>query len=156
MLISWYSTRSLGTKRADRLAAGALPDLLTVEEAAVLLRVGRNQAYQLTRQWRATRGERGLPVIEIGPHCFRVPLHGLEEFAGTKFTAFPAPPPLAAVPGLSDADSTTSAQAEVGRAPEDRDAGTAVLVPGKVTPLRRCRPANGQGQLSLFDPSDLP
>jgi hypothetical protein len=37
------------------------PDFLTLEEAAQILRIGRNQAYELARVWRATDGERGVP-----------------------------------------------------------------------------------------------
>jgi hypothetical protein len=32
------------------------PDFLTLEEAARILRIGRNQAYELARVWRATDG----------------------------------------------------------------------------------------------------
>ncbi len=42
------------------------PDFLTMEEAAQILRVGRNQVYELARVWRATGGERGVPVVEFG------------------------------------------------------------------------------------------
>ena len=48
------------------------PELLTVEEAAAVLRVGRTSAYQLAHQWRATDGECGLPVITLG-RLLRVP-----------------------------------------------------------------------------------
>jgi hypothetical protein len=57
------------------------PDFLTVEEAAALLRLGRSQAYELTRVWRATGGERGLPVLEFG-RILRVPKAALLRVAG--------------------------------------------------------------------------
>lgn len=46
--------------------------LLTVCEAAAILRISRNGAYTLSRQWRANGGRVGLPCIEIG-RSIRVP-----------------------------------------------------------------------------------
>lgn len=48
------------------------PQTLTVEEAARILRIGRTIAYALTREWRATGGRSGLPVLELG-RSLRVP-----------------------------------------------------------------------------------
>jgi hypothetical protein len=64
------------------------PDFLTMEEAAQILRVGRNQAYELARVWRATGGERGIPVVEFGrrlrvPKAVLLRLAGLAEPLGT-------------------------------------------------------------------------
>jgi hypothetical protein len=53
------------------------PTVLTVEEAARLLRISRNAAYAAARQWRATGGRQGLPCIEIG-RTLRVPRAGLD------------------------------------------------------------------------------
>ena len=61
--------------------AGAVPDLLTVEEAARLIRVGRTKAYAMATEWRATGGRSGLPVVDFG-HVLRVPRHALEELIG--------------------------------------------------------------------------
>ncbi len=55
-----------------------LPDVLTVEEAAAILRIGRSAAYTLARRYRATGGREGLPVIELGRHL-RVPRSGLRR-----------------------------------------------------------------------------
>jgi excisionase family DNA binding protein len=48
------------------------PQTLTVEEAARILRIGRTAAYALAREWRATNGRSGLPVLELG-RTLRVP-----------------------------------------------------------------------------------
>jgi len=54
--------------------------LLTVEEAAAVLRIGRSLAYQLAREYDATGGVSGLPVIRLGG-CLRVPRWALLELA---------------------------------------------------------------------------
>jgi excisionase family DNA binding protein len=69
-------------RRRNVVAAQELmPDFLTVEEAAKVLRIGRTAAYGLTRQWRATSGAVGLPVVRFGRQL-RVPRAALEAFAG--------------------------------------------------------------------------
>lgn len=55
-----------------------LPEVLTVEEAARVLRIGRGAAYELARQWRDSGGLRGLPVIELG-RTLRVPRAALRQ-----------------------------------------------------------------------------
>lgn len=54
------------------MALDDLPDFLTVEEAARILRVGRSRAYELTQRWRATAGKEGIPVVQLGRQL-RVP-----------------------------------------------------------------------------------
>ncbi len=54
------------------------PEVLTVEEAASILRISRNAAYALARQWRATGGRAGLPCVELG-RTIRVPRAGLRQ-----------------------------------------------------------------------------
>lgn len=57
------------------------PDFLTMDETAAILRIGRNQVYELARVWRATDGERGVPVVEFG-RLLRVPKAALLRLAG--------------------------------------------------------------------------
>jgi hypothetical protein len=135
---------SLGTARADRVTAGTLPDLLTVEEAAVLCRIGRNKAYSLARQWRATNGRCGLPVVEFG-HTLRVPRHALEQMLGVKFTAWPADSagPACERPVPSRATAPTAVDP-----PPRADVATS-----NVTPIRRRRARGESDQLPLFQPA---
>jgi len=53
-------------------------EVLTIEEAAAILRISRNAAYTLARQWRATGGRVGLPCIELG-RSLRVPRAALRQ-----------------------------------------------------------------------------
>jgi len=48
------------------MALRDLPDVFTIPEAAALLRIGRNTAYEQARIWRATGGQEGLPVLTLG------------------------------------------------------------------------------------------
>jgi hypothetical protein len=58
-----------------------LPDFLTVEEAAAVVRIGRSAAYELARRYRVTGGAEGVPVIVLG-RLLRVPRAQLEVWAG--------------------------------------------------------------------------
>ncbi|MHB8329523.1 MAG: helix-turn-helix domain-containing protein [Acidimicrobiales bacterium] len=59
-------------------ALDALPLVLTVEEAAAVLRIGRSAAYEQARIFRATNGAEGLPVICVG-RILRVPRAAFER-----------------------------------------------------------------------------
>ena len=65
----------------DRLEA-SLPALLTIDETARVLRIGRSLAYQLAAEYAASSGTRGLPVIRVGT-CLRVPRWALIELIRT-------------------------------------------------------------------------
>jgi excisionase family DNA binding protein len=58
--------------------AADLPEVLTVDEAARLLRIGRNNAYALAREWLASGGAHGLPVVKLG-RSLRVPRAALQR-----------------------------------------------------------------------------
>lgn len=53
-----------------------LPDMLRVEEAARLLRIGRSAAYSAVAQFEDTGGSEGIPCIRIG-RTLRVPKRAL-------------------------------------------------------------------------------
>ncbi len=63
-----------------------VPDFLTVEEAARVLRIGRTAAYALARVWRESGGREGLPVVPVG-RLLRVPRAALEAMAGGAISA---------------------------------------------------------------------
>lgn len=56
-----------------------LPELLTVEEAATALRIGRSKAYALTVEYERTGGASGLPFIWCGGQK-RAPRHALVAY----------------------------------------------------------------------------
>lgn len=49
-----------------------LPDFLTVEETAAVLRIGRTSAYAEIRRWETTGGSAGVPSVRFG-RAVRVP-----------------------------------------------------------------------------------
>ena len=61
-------------------------DVLTVEEAAAVLRISRASAYEAARIWRTTRRD-GLPVIQIGRRLLvpRTALQALLASAGDSY-----------------------------------------------------------------------
>ncbi|MGA9596663.1 MAG: helix-turn-helix domain-containing protein [Acidimicrobiia bacterium] len=72
------------------MSGETVPVLLTVEEAGVLLRIGRTKAYAMAREWRETDGRSGLPVIDLG-HVLRVPRRALEDLIGAELAYFDSP-----------------------------------------------------------------
>ena len=120
-----------------------VPVLLTVEEAGVLLRIGRTKAYAMAREWRETEGRSGLPVVDLG-HVLRVPRRALEDMIGAELTR---------VEGLSLAEGAS------GSVPPTESPTPPIAEPSEPTPAprslstqrtrrRRNRIAN---QLDLFD-----
>ena len=81
-----------------------LPDLLTVEEAARILRIGRTKAYAMASEWRRTGGKSGLPVVDIGG--LRVPTCLLEDMIGGPITSLG---PVAITPAVGRASNAPPA-----------------------------------------------
>lgn len=120
------------------------PALLTVEEAARLLRVGRTKAYAMTQQWHATGGAAGLPVVDFG-NVLRVPRHALEDIIGA---------PIA--DGELDAASPVEPEQAVDvsePAPDEasKELAVDVVAPPRSAGRRRRRRAVPAAQAALFD-----
>lgn len=130
---------------ADGPAPGPMPVLLTVEEAAELLRIGRTTAYALTREWRATNGASGLPVINVG-RKLRVPLRQLELLAGGPLAVGAREEPAA-----EPADTNGGSPAPLGR--RGRVDATEPATPPPTSPpdRRASRKERFSDQPSLFD-----
>ena len=60
----------------------ALPLMLTVDEAARVLRIGRSKAYEMTKLYETSGGTQGLPILRLGD-LLRVPKAALYEFVTT-------------------------------------------------------------------------
>jgi excisionase family DNA binding protein len=52
---------------------------LTVQEAAVRLRISRTGAYMLARRWLETAGKEGIPAVRIG-RSIRVPASAFDQW----------------------------------------------------------------------------
>ncbi len=70
------------------------PPMLTADEVALVLRLGRSKTYEFARRFMATDGEEGIPCVRIGHHL-RFPRHQIEELIGGTI-----PWPLVAEPGV--------------------------------------------------------
>ena len=68
-----------------------VPDLLTIEEAARVLRIGRTKAYAMGQEWRVTEGRSGIKVREFGGQL-RVPRVWIEEQLGAPLSSIPQRP----------------------------------------------------------------
>jgi hypothetical protein len=72
--------------KRDYPATPTVPEMLTVAEAARILRIGRTAAYELANRWLDTDGGEGMPARRIGRQI-RVPTAELEKHYGIKLTA---------------------------------------------------------------------
>ncbi len=128
----------------------AVPDLLTVEEAARVMRIGRTKAYALAREWRTSNGRSGLPVVDLG-HVLRVPREQLEQVIGTALNG-PVPDAVIVPPATSTA---------VPSAPDGLPEHAACSAPVPIRPnARRTRltrrsvaPSSQPGLFDLPDPA---
>jgi hypothetical protein len=113
---------------------------MTVEEAAAALRIGRTKAYAMARQWRATGGRSGLPVVDFG-RVLRVPLCQLEALVGAPISKDDL---LATPPNRDNESASATLNPESSMSP---------LTP--TTASRRTRRHPHRDQLNLFGP-DVP
>ena len=139
-----------------------IPPFLTVEEASRLLKIGRTKAYDLTREWRATGGRSGLPVIDLGD-VLRVPGPAIEQMLGTGLgasrptTAKPtgnrvkAKSPVRAAPPTPPAPREEHPAVPV----EQSVAATAPTSPGVAPARTRPQRRTPTNQLPLFQPLTL-
>ncbi len=119
------------------------PVLLTIEEAGVLLRIGRTKAYAMAREWRETDGRSGLPVIDLG-HVLRVPRRALEELIGADLTEIDSPNRV----------EETKQAVEPAEPPIRRTSESATGTPPRQSPMTqrtRRRQQRVKNQLDLFD-----
>jgi Helix-turn-helix domain len=77
--------RGLVRESVGITVGSTVPDFFTVEEAAAILRIGRTAAYALAREYLATDGASGLPVVRLGK-LLRVPRTRLEAMIGGPIT----------------------------------------------------------------------
>jgi hypothetical protein len=131
-----------------------IPAFLTVEEAGRLLRIGRTKAYALAKEWRATNGRSGLPVVDLGD-LLRVPGPAIRKMLDTGLARVGgAPEPVAGRrgPGASPSSPPTPPT----RAMPTSDVLPASDVPSASVPrrtqgARRAYP-EPTTQLPLFQP----
>ena len=113
------------------------PPFLTVEEAAAIMRIGRTCAYQLARQFEATDGAEGMPVVRFGRQL-RVPTARLEEWAGA---------PLSCVAHLAEVQSNepsdvAEAPGPAGGPDGPAESPTPTPMTGRTTPSERADRTN--------------
>jgi excisionase family DNA binding protein len=77
------------------MSLDGMPEMLRVEEAAKVLRIGRSAAYEAVAVFQATGGAEGIPAIRIG-RSVRVPKRALLRWIDGQLGA-------AATEGSSDA-----------------------------------------------------
>jgi hypothetical protein len=130
-----------------------IPPFLTVEEAGRLLRIGRTKAYDLAREWRATDGRSGLPVIDFGD-LLRVPGPAIRQMLGVGVGA--AVPAVTKKRGRPADPTPASAPASPASDPPSAPASPASEAPVTPVPLRKARPRRALSdlttQLPLFQP----
>jgi hypothetical protein len=130
----------------DRPSRGGLPDFLTVEEAARVLRIGRTSAYLLAQRWCHTGGRDGLPVVRVG-RLLRVPRRVLERLAGGELDA---PRPGARVPQPSELGQPHPGAPSLPATDETTAPGTRPRTPTSTTRRTRARRDTHDTHPTLF------
>ena len=139
--------------RADRAnleppaPPAGLPAVLTIEEAAAVLRIGRTKAYAMSREWRSTQGRTGLPVIDFSG-ILRVPRAALVTMIGVPVGSLGAPAPSPAEESRGGSPSHDEAAVA---SPPGVDTVTPIPIERSGGTARRRR-GGGSGQLGLFGP----
>ncbi|MDQ3640015.1 MAG: helix-turn-helix domain-containing protein [Actinomycetota bacterium] len=123
------------------------PALYTVEEAARLMRVGRTKAYAMTREWRATGGASGLPVVDFG-NVLRVPRHALEQILGVELGDVS----VGGGHGVADGEGEVAAVERRTSAVEPEPTLPAQAMPKRASRHRR-NGTHAANQLDLFGPT---
>jgi hypothetical protein len=95
-----------------------------------VLRIGRTAAYLLARQWEATDGAEGLPVVRLG-RLLRVPVHQLERLAAgdLELPARPSTSPTAEPSGIARPQPAPPAPSTSRRSFRPRHDAQAALFP---------------------------
>jgi hypothetical protein len=118
-----------------------VPDFLTVEETAKVLRIRRTAAYQLVNHDLATRGSDGLRARRFG-RLIRVPRAALEELTGGPLNW---PTRDGARDGTSPATSTVLESTPVSEPARSKSRGR--------QSTKRTRNRDNDAQLSLIEPA---
>ena len=119
------------------------PDLLTIEEAARVLRIGRTKAYAMGQEYRTTNARNGMKVIEIGGQL-RVPRAWLEDKLGAPVLSIPP------VRRSSNGSSIEDKPERTADLPQPADEPTPSRVPRPVRKRRRRKPVRvNDNQLKL-------
>lgn len=129
-----------------------LPDVFTIPEAAVLLRIARTTAYGQARLWRETGGREGLPVLTLGRRLF-VSKAQLERLLGGEIAGNGGSPTAGTAsrgPGCVAPDTTVSREEEHDDIPDDGAAprSSSSRPRSSASSPRRPEPS----QLTLFNP----
>lgn len=119
-----------GTRGACGMAgcamSGSVPDFFTLPEVGQILRIGRNSAYKLAAEFKATKGRSGLPFVQFGK-LRRVSRLVVENLKGGPIT-WPIPDDGRAAPARKSKPRTAQSN-EVNATAPGPDSSTAGTTP---------------------------
>ncbi len=87
----------------------ALPIMLTIDDAARVLRIGRSKAYEMAATYTSSGGTQGLPCLRLGD-LLRVPKFALHEYVTTGRIVQLIPPQHKIATALRKSPATDRAQ----------------------------------------------